>query len=484
MKILFLDDSEADERNVRRGKLDSLIYPDKSALGFLRALLPHEAHLGPVVMASLAEQLGHEVSIFEMALHPAFAGALEAKLRAADYDLVCVSTTFIMVPGSVEKLVKKVRQLSPGSRIVLGGASLMESAPMREMGDFAILGPGELPFEEFLRSLGAGAGPAELRGVHKSGSSAAAPRYDAKMDLSPAPNWSLLRRRKDEFYLLETQRGCPWRCQFCSYPGQAGNKLAFRSVEGVLAELKHNYDRFGISRYMFADSTFNYPKQRCLEILRKLAELPFPIEWVAYARIDSLTEEMVELMVRAGCQGLLIGLESGDDGMLTRMRKGFDRASILRGAEFLKGAGILRAASWVVDFPGETEESVANTSALIRELGFELNSLSLFQVQEMSPIAKAKERPESKPDRGYEYISRIVSESRKAGITLGSSFDLFRFCTAGISLKDAYRIFRASQSLEPSVRASVRPDLERLKESGMSHPLYRSLAPALERQSS
>ena len=121
-------------------------------------------------------------------------------------------------------------------------------------------------------------------------------------------------------------RGCPHGCTFCLWPQvMHGHKIRLRSPEKVVDEIEHDIQlcprvaRGG--EFFFEDDTFTLVKSNaiaiCEEILRRGLKITFSVN----ARTDTADEELFKLLKRAGCRELLAGFESGDDDVLTRMKK-------------------------------------------------------------------------------------------------------------------------------------------------------------------
>ena len=122
-----------------------------------------------------------------------------------------------------------------------------------------------------------------------------------------------LRRR-----IVLTGRGCPYDCTYCFnhiygelYKGK-GKRIRRRSVENVMAEVKQVAAEFNPSRFVFIDDIFIMEKQWCHDFCKRYKEeigLPF----MAYTRLNLVTEEVLRDLKDAGCDALLYAIESGND---------------------------------------------------------------------------------------------------------------------------------------------------------------------------
>ena len=123
-----------------------------------------------------------------------------------------------------------------------------------------------------------------------------------------------------EFVSLRTAKSCPFSCAFCGFPQRAG-KYKYESVELVEGELNRLRDIGTVTTLTFLDDTFNVPKERFKEILRMMIRNQYGFKWNSFYRSDHGDEEAIELMGKAGCEGVFLGVESGSDQMLLRMNK-------------------------------------------------------------------------------------------------------------------------------------------------------------------
>lgn len=121
--------------------------------------------------------------------------------------------------------------------------------------------------------------------------------------------------------LIETGRGCKFACEFCSIQQFFHRKHSYRSIDVVLEEitiLKKEYNLFFV-----VDDNITANPQHARKLFEAL--IPLKIKWVGQADINiAQDEELMSLMVKSGCQGILIGFESLNSVNLRKMNKGFN----------------------------------------------------------------------------------------------------------------------------------------------------------------
>lgn len=195
------------------------------------------------------------------------------------------------------------------------------------------------------------------------------------LDQLPFPARHLLRndlyRSPDTGRLLttiQTGRGCPSQCTFCSVHAVAGAKARHRSPENVCAEVRECVERYGIREFLFHADTFTLNRKWVTELCRRIVQADLEIRWGCNSRVDTVDAERLEWMKRAGCWVIGFGVESGSDKTLRRMRKGARREDAVKAIRMCKAAGIRTHAFFVFGFPWETEEDIKETIEFAREL--------------------------------------------------------------------------------------------------------------------
>ena len=161
-------------------------------------------------------------------------------------------------------------------------------------------------------------------------------------------------------------RGCPHRCIFCLWPRvMHGRKIRLRSPEKVVDEIEYDIELCPQvvhgGEFFFEDDTFTVVKSNamaiCEEILRRGLKITFSVN----ARTDTADEELFRMLKRAGCRELLVGFESGDQGMLNRMKKNETVDDAARFMELARKTDLDVHGCFVLWLPGETEITIEKT---------------------------------------------------------------------------------------------------------------------------
>lgn len=183
------------------------------------------------------------------------------------------------------------------------------------------------------------------------------------------------------YAFVVTSRGCPGRCVFCIKHASYGGSVRFRSPESVLTEIGHLVDLGVRNIHMYAD-LFTVNREHVLGICHGLLERDWGVRWTCNSRVDFVDEAMLQTMADSGCWMISWGIESGDERMLRRMRKGTTREQIQRALGWAKKAGIRNWGYFIIGLPGETAESIRRTIDFSKQLPLDL---ALFHIAAPHP---------------------------------------------------------------------------------------------------
>jgi radical SAM PhpK family P-methyltransferase len=204
-------------------------------------------------------------------------------------------------------------------------------------------------------------------------------------------NWDLFSDRVGEYASIRTSISCPFSCAFCGFPQHAG-KYQAASVEAIEKELRLLNKIETVKSVQFIDDTFNIPVKRFKEILKMLVKNKIRFKWYSHFRCQFADREMVELMKESGCEGVFLGIESGNDQILKNMKKAADVDKYLKGIALLNQYEILTYGSFIIGFPGETKDTVKDTVQFIREGGLDFFRTQLWYCEPITPVWQEKEK--------------------------------------------------------------------------------------------
>ncbi len=175
-----------------------------------------------------------------------------------------------------------------------------------------------------------------------------------------------------------TNRGCPFNCIFCQAGAVAGHKNRVRSVDNIIAELNECVEKYNIKSFLFRSDLFTADKKWVLELCRKVVDAGLHISWSCNSRVDTLDEEMLEWMKRAGCWLIAYGVEKGSDEMLQKINKRATIEDARRAVALTHRAGIKSSIYLLFGLPWDTPEVLQQDIDFAKEL--EPSFLEIFYV--------------------------------------------------------------------------------------------------------
>ncbi|MFH1090625.1 MAG: radical SAM protein, partial [Pseudomonadota bacterium] len=195
-------------------------------------------------------------------------------------------------------------------------------------------GEGEWAFPELLRRLKAEEDLSDLAGLFLPGSGNKTirryPRHLNDLPWSEAARWLRSGPKGPGLMVpVQTRRGCPMSCSYCSTPVIEG-RLVRKCSPARAAEAVASYMEAGLDRLFITDNTFNLPPSYAKDFCRVLISRGLKPDWHCIVHPGQLDEELIELMARAGCTNVSLGFESGSDRILRRLNKRFTQDDILR----------------------------------------------------------------------------------------------------------------------------------------------------------
>lgn len=181
---------------------------------------------------------------------------------------------------------------------------------------------------------------------------------------------------KGPFTFIVTSRGCPAGCKYCIKHVSYQNSVRVRSAENIVEELEY-LGALGITNiHMYAD-LFTVNRDHVVALCKLIIERGIKIRWTCNSRVDYVDEEMLSLMGQAGCWLISWGIESANEMILKRARKGYKKEQAFRALKWAKAAGIKNWGYFIIGLPGETEESIQETIAYAKELPVDI---ALFHI--------------------------------------------------------------------------------------------------------
>lgn len=271
--------------------------------------------IGCLVLATIMRDLGYGVRVMLEEVEDIDTNEF------GEADLICISSLTSTAPGSYQ-YADFIRNVYPEKTIVMGGThpTFVPDEALQHC-DFVVRGEGEEALVELVRCLESGAdyrGIANLSWIEDGRPVHNPERPKAEdLDVLPIPDFSLVPSGRLDIMSIQTQRGCPWDCSFCTVTKLNGHKLRGHSVERVLDMLEAYTKMPNFSYLFFADDIFNVPVDRTMAIMQGMIDRKLIIPWAAQMRHEiSKQPELMKKMREAGCDRVMIGFESIDETAL------------------------------------------------------------------------------------------------------------------------------------------------------------------------
>ncbi|MDA0335146.1 MAG: radical SAM protein [bacterium] len=347
--------------------------------------------LGILRVAAALEGQGQRVSVLDLSGISNYEDVVERYLSHRKATHVGITATTPQMPAAL-RIIKRVRQIAPGARVILGGphTTLVTSARKLEeregrrgraheamahlhtVSDVLVSGDGE---RAILVALAPDA-PVFVDGDDHRG-----PLFmtDADYENSDLPARHLIDLTSYKYQIeghaassLIAQLGCPFQCGFCG--GRNSKSLRMirtRSSASIVAEIEELYRSYGFTGFMFYDDELNVNKEM-LQLMEQLSamqrRLGVEFRLRGFVKAELFTQQQAQAMHSAGFRWLLTGFESGAPQILENMNKKATREENSRAVEFARSAGLKVKALMSIGHPGESFETVAQTEAWLLQV--------------------------------------------------------------------------------------------------------------------
>ncbi len=348
--------------------------------------------LGLACVAAATKKAGHDVELLDLMEEETPEESLQKAINIFDPEAIGLSIRNIddqkMEPARflldrTKEIVSLCRRLSPVP-LILGGAGFSifpEQALEYLEADMGIQGEGEGVFPLLLDRLNRKEDLSELPGLYLRGKGLQGKRtFVSKLDSLPWQDvfsWFPSGSNLPEYWMtVQTRRGCPMDCSYCSTAMIEGRTIRKRSPESVTEDI-NNQMRAGLRKFYFTDNTFNLPPDYAKALCRQLKGLSSKPRWQCIPYPGKVDWELARLMAEAGCIGASIGFESGSKSVLQALNKHFSLQDVRQTSQMLGDQGIGRMGFLLLGGPGETKETVEESLTFADSLHLEAVKITI-----------------------------------------------------------------------------------------------------------
>ena len=191
-------------------------------------------------------------------------------------------------------------------------------------------------------------------------------------------------------FTMNTSRGCPFNCSFCSVSSIWGKEYTYFSADRIISEIEYLIKNFGAKGIYFAEDNFTLNQKRVEEFCEKLIKKNINIHWDCETRVDNMSrdEDLIKLMSAAGCRSFYLGVESGSQRILDMLNKKITVDQIETVINWCKKYNIRTYCSLIVGTPRETYEDYLLTKRLMDKLKPYVYGFNVFVGIPDSPLYK------------------------------------------------------------------------------------------------
>lgn len=303
-----------------------------------------------------------------------------------DTDFIGVSVAFSQISPIAHDTIELIKERYPDKVVVMGGVypSTQTELALTSKADYIVKGEGEIALTELVE----GKDPAAIKGVYACGKDLEGPFESAEvtidLDTLPFPDYDIPeidsyfnispRMIRGRTASIVTSRGCPFKCEFCSIHPVCGYKWRYRSAENVIAEMHYLIEKHGINSFEFEDDNLTMNRKRVVKIFEEIIRLNEQGKNISWrtpngVRIDTLDDELIQMMARANCKELVLALENGDAEMLEIMNKklSLDKAySVIKSCVEHDFSRVILFI--IVGYPGETRERFESSLSFLKKV--------------------------------------------------------------------------------------------------------------------
>jgi radical SAM superfamily enzyme YgiQ (UPF0313 family) len=327
--------------------------------------------LGLAFLASALEAAGVEVKILDLVVYPCNRQILESLIKDFKPQMIGITAVTMTFDNAI-RVIRDVKRIDPDMLTVMGGPHVtfcaqdtLEDYP--EL-DVIVMGEGEKTVVELAQAADNRQQWDAINGIaFRKGTEVchtANREFVQDLDSLPAPARHLLAlgryRALGMPISMTTSRGCPFKCIFCVGRKMVGARVRYRNPIDVADELEY-LSTLNFNQINIADDLFTANKNHCLAVCDEILKRGLQIKWTSFARVDTVSAELLKKMKAAGCTAVSFGIESANPDILKTIKKGITLQQVVEAVDACNRAGVIPHASFILGLPGETPATIKET---------------------------------------------------------------------------------------------------------------------------
>jgi radical SAM superfamily enzyme YgiQ (UPF0313 family) len=399
-----------------------LIHPLGYNSGYARKDISRMANLMPPIgLASISSYL--EIRNIESVIIDCFAKPESAKKikdflidsKPAFIGITCTTSSFydgVRIAGTAKKILPDIKTIFGGPHVSALKEKILENRP--EI-DFVVVGEGEETLSKLIESEGSAV--SEIQGIvyRNTGGEIVFTGYREKgidLDSLPFPAYEKLEGYPDAYKLpifnypktpnssCISSRGCPYACSYCDR-SVFRRSYRYNSAEYMYDHLSYLKNKFNIRHINFYDDQFTFNRKRVEAFSEMMISRPLGMTFNCAVRAEHIDYDLLKQMKTAGCWMMSLGIETGDEDLLSQHRQNSNLDMLAGKIRLIKKAGIRTKGLLMMGLPGETEKSIKKSMDYVFSLPIDDFNLSKFTPFPGSPVyEKIHEQGEFNEDWG------------------------------------------------------------------------------------
>lgn len=334
------------------------------------------------LLGAIVKQHGHETFIVDGTINNFSVEETIAEILTKKPDIIGLTSYSPFFHVQVE-LATALKKAAPDLPIMIGGAhaTIIREKALLECFDYVFVGESDHTLPEFLSRLENGKDLSSLKGVVWRGTDGR-PVFEGPapatedFDALPIPDRELVDNRRyvlgtlkgrNPYTLIQTTRGCPWKCIFCASEDLNTTRILRRSPESVVEEMKGVVEKYGVRHFLFVDDVLTLHDQHILGICDLIEKENLKVTWEGSTRANLVNDAQVKRMAECGLIRLSFGLETVDTEMRKTMNKKVPLKYYTEANRILNKYNIEAMNSVMIGLPGESEETVRTMLKFLSE---------------------------------------------------------------------------------------------------------------------
>ena len=327
--------------------------------------------LGLAYLASALIEAGVQVKILDLVVFPYSRSMLQSLIEDFKPQVAGITAVTMTFDNAVE-VMTDIKRIDPDILTVMGGPHVSfcarETLQTNAALDAIVLGEGERTIVELVRVADQKHVWSAVKGIvyRKDTKISFTERRELieELDNLPVPDRSLLPlgryRALGMPISLTTSRGCPYKCIFCVGRKMVGARVRYRSAIKIVDELEY-LNSLHFHQINIADDLFTANKNHCNAVCDEIIKRGLQLKWTSFARVDTVSEDVLSKMKTAGCTAVSFGIESANPGILKTIKKGITLQQVEDAVNMCRKAAITPFASFILGLPGETPQTIKET---------------------------------------------------------------------------------------------------------------------------